>query len=974
MIHNYIYLVNKDNVVKLEADQITVESVGGKAYGLLQVPQAWSAPFFVISKQLFSEYVETNDKNVINAYSNNIRKCLDMLEMGKNIIIRSSAVNEGMSERGKFDSKEANVDNFELEIAKLLEKLKDIPNEGMPIIVQKMIVPQFTGHMSNERRFSQDSRDWKIETYQADGSFEQDTVAVRTWRLKFDVERIKTTPLAVSSKGINHELLKIAYHWYMLSKKMKCRFHIEFVFDGKSIYVVQADNTCSKKNAVNPKEYDIKVNKVFEEWKPKILKQYNVEESSVYSKLQNVKNYHDLGFCTVPLYFLEDKNTLLELKQGKVNDKLKEDIQALLGIHSLVIRMDLQNAGKSEKQMLPRSNELYIYEEVVLWLKKYVDMLLGEKEGCFIFHNFVPATASAFAHVVPNGRLVRIQSLWGLPEGLYYNYHDTIIVDLGPKDLMRITEADVKVTVKNKYKDIFVCPDADGKWLSYEIKEPHDWKCSIENNASILDIAVKSQKLANKLQKEISVMWFVGIDCSFYGAHNLPWFHEEVSITSYTTDSYKRKYFQEEEKNINNSEELEELINSGSIENIKCLRLKPNCEKDLRNKELLVTIGKLAAKNDIMILLDGTQLTHSYYQLKGTGAKVVCSDKDELLYSDTLEFNKLVRDQIPEKIISNGEHVKCLRIVRPFLDRLLLEKLLEEAYEVNDSETLEDMISELADVTEVSNALLDINKHSHISALDILCNKKRNFLDDSQKLLSIKIPVDSCVYRKNFRLGDTYCNLFIQRQKTVYKVEFNIQNHKIKQQMVNQQTEESVITKLKKEIVLTASKALNSKDPKHTIKFIDQIKVLIYDICNIIGISVDQVEQRRKSKAEKLGGFKRGYMLKQTVLKDNIIDEVIEFNPDTCRETSEIERDNYKYFELLQDQEKSNKRLLFRFSAPIAANNWEIKFESSKISELLPETGKLKFEIKKSVHGVLQLTISSKRSETYEQMFLFDLL
>lgn len=974
MIHNYIYLVNKDNVVKLVADQITVESVGGKAYGLLQVPQAWSAPFFVISKQLFSEYVKTNDKAVIKEYSNNIRKCLDMLGIEKDIIIRSSAVNEGMSERGKFDSKETNVDNLERDISELLDKLKDIPNDGMPIIVQKMIVPQFTGHMSNERRFSQDSRDWKIETYLADGSFEQDTVAVRTWRLKFDIEKIKTSPLVVSSKGINHELLKIAFHWYMLSKEMKCRFHIEFVFDGTSIYVVQADNTCSKKNAVNPKEYDIKVNKVLEEWNPKILKKYDVEEASVYSKLQNVKNYHDLGFCTVPLYFLDDKNTLLELKRDKVNDKLKEDIQALLSIHSLVIRMDLQNAEKSEKQMLPRSNELYNYEEVVSWLKKHVDMLLGEKEGIYIFHNFVPATASAFAHVVPNGRLVRIQSLWGLPEGLYYNYHDTIIVDLGPKNLMHITEDDVKVTVKNKYKDIFVCPNADGKWLSYEIKEPHDWKCSIENNASILDIAVKSQKLANKLQKEISVMWFVGIDFSFYGSYNLPWFHEEVSITSYTTDSYKRKYFKEEEKIINNSEELEELINSGSIENIKCLRLKPNCEKDLRNKELLVTIGELAAKNDIMILLDGTQLTHSYYQLKGTGAKVVCSDKDDLLYSDTLEFNKLVRDQIPEKIITNGEHVKCLRIVRPFLDRLLLEKLLEEAYEVNDSEALDDMISELADVTEVSNALLDINKQSPISALDILCNKKRIFRDNFQELLSIKIPVDSCVYRKNFRIGDAYCNLYIHRQKTVYKVEFNIQNNKIKPQTSNQQQEEALKTKLKKAIVLTAAKAINSKDSKRAINYVAQIKVLVSKVCDALGIPVDQVEQRRAAKAEKLGGFERGYMLKQTVLKDNIIDELIEFDPDTCRETTEIERDNYKYFELLQDQEKSNKRLLFRFSAPIAANEWEISFENPKISELLIEPQRIWFEIKKNALGILHLTISTQKMLVYEQKSLFDFL
>lgn len=217
-------------------------------------------------------------------------------------------------------------------------------------------------------------------------------------------------------------------------------------------------------------------------------------------------------------------------------------------------------------------------------------------------------------------------------------------------------------------------------------------------------------------------------------------------------------------------------------------------------------------------------------------------------------------------------------------------------------------------------------------------------------------------------------NLLVHRQKTVYKVEFNIQSNKKKTQKVNQQPEEPLMAELKKAIVLTASKAINSKDSNRTINYVSQIKVLISKVCDALEISVDQVDQRRISKMEKLGGFERGYMLKQTVLKDNIIDELIEFDPNTCRETSEIERDTYKYFELLQDQEKSNKRLLFRFSVPIAANEWEISFENSKISELLIEPQRIWFEIKKNALGTLNLTISTQKMLMYEQESLFDFL
>lgn len=99
-----------------------------------------------------------------------------------------------------------------------------------------------------------------------------------------------------------------------------------------------------------------------------------------------------------------------------------------------------------------------------------------------------------------------------------------------------------------------------------------------------------------------------------------------------------------------------------------------------------------------------------------------------------------------------------------------------------------------------------------------------------------------------------------------------------------------------------------------------------------MGISIEQVEQKRELKALKAGIFERGYVLSQTTLKDNIINEKAEFNPANCNNIYIIEREYNKYFELLQNFEKDQKRLLFRFSLPIAVNEWEIFFIVLKLN------------------------------------------
>lgn len=122
-------------------------------------------------------------------------------------------------------------------------------------------------------------------------------------------------------------------------------------------------------------------------------------------------------------------------------------------------------------------------------------------------------------------------------------------------------------------------------------------------------------------------------------------------------------------------------------------------------------------------MLEGGTLSHAYYQLTRTGAKV------EVRYyfekRQAVEFNKLVRDKIPEKIEKNGEEAIMAELDKKLFSSLLKRKLVEEALEVLDSENDENIVAELADILEVFDGILIQHQIDLKTVLDQK-EKKRN--------------------------------------------------------------------------------------------------------------------------------------------------------------------------------------------------------------------------------------------------------
>ena len=154
--------------------------------------------------------------------------------------------------------------------------------------------------------------------------------------------------------------------------------------------------------------------------------------------------------------------------------------------------------------------------------------------------------------------------------------------------------------------------------------------------------------------------------------------------------------------------------------------------------------------------------------------------------------------------------------------------------------------------------------------------------------------------------------------------------------------------------------------------YINKINEYVAELCGCLNISLQHVKNKRVAKESKVGGFNNGYVLEQTVLKDNIIDETLEFNPVNCKKIHEIERENTKYFEFLENLEKNQERLLFRFSLPIAVNEWEVIFDNPKIQKMLPNIQEISFDVHKNNAGRLILKVDGLLRQTSEQLSFFD--
>lgn len=965
-----LLIVETSGCSTFDADIINSTIIGQKAKGLLSIPTPWRLPFLCVSSEVFESYckaaTQQDKQGIIKNVSEQLRVALPHIGiLDGDIIIRSSGVEEGMSERGRYESTTSPLADVERAFEKLFLGLSQNydPLPKMAFVVQKYIPGSALGHLSNERRFTKVKREWVFELTSDNEVILSDKISVRYWRTSFDTP--EKEELTCNSKSeISTALRKVAWFY----SKRKKAIHFEFIWDGNRVILVQADLETSDNNSLsNPMAPSVKVNSASLS-DLKMLREAGNEDKK-YNKVNNKLLYEKIGLHTAPIYILNSDNGLSELKRGEISPLLEADLKALAN-NSAIVRLDIANVDTQERQFLPRSHEIREYEQLKDFLLSQKELLANSGDVAFLLHVFIPARGAAFVNATPNGRIVEIEALWGLPEGLYYNAHDKIIVDTKSINPEIISAENVEILSKQAaYKEFYVAPNENGQWVQKRTAQPYDWRLCIDDD-SIVQIATESRMIANEVGKSISVMWFLGIDESYYKTRNLAWYHEEFSRGGYTSSEYKKKYFCEAEATIKDEESFQAFVQNPDIKEVT---IKPVEDSLLRDKEFLKKVGEAAKRKDAAIILEGAVLAHPLYQLCRTGARVLIPNQLSN-YSDESYFNKLVRDKIPEIITKNGEEAFCQKLTQNALLRALMEKAVEESLEIATAPT-SSLIEELGDEYEVVSSILaliksvkTIDKHQQKRTLiaDHLVRDRILFQNKQRIILTNK-----STRRWIVAPGVGTIELDISFESTKLQVELHMFHEpkkigKIKRSECVQLTENPDSNRLFR-LALSLTSYSRMQDVRASAHRMEEV---LLKMVKEQSVSDEAFIETVRKKREKKGGFAKGYILKSSSLSQDEeqtnSQEQLDLSAPKYNEVPLLDYSTVKNADFLQ---KGKGELVLRISLPICFNDYQTLFDNKTVKKYIGDNKIVVGLNRKKDVITLQLLVQ-KEEKKYTQLML----
>ncbi len=685
----------------MPAAEIERETTGQKAAGLATLPSAWTVPFFVVLDSALDGQVDEP----------HFRAALEEARLrsgvsNARVLVRSNCVRESLVQRGALPSAVSNWQAVLQTIVGLREMAHSTTSDSTHWIVQSEIPSQAKGQLSNERRVRREKRDWVIELESLNGSVsDQTSIGVRRWR---DGEHVKQQALSCDSPLKLSLTLKRVAMWAVQDKR---RFLFEWVWDGETIYLVQMD-VASVVAGERPCDL-IPVELAGGVIGPlKVISRVGDKQKKQFGKLANVGIYEALGYKMPPFYLLDSPKVLSEiLSGGDVDSRLQDDLRNLTQ-RPFVLRTDGSSLPESKREMLPRSEELRSVSAAINWLQgvfrsKIAELGLINERLVLIGHHFIPSVSSAWAGAEPGRRWVRIESLWGIPESLYWHSHDTFEVDVGNDDLEGALTGNERFTTRQRlrYKGIFIAPNSDGGWVYHQTAIPFDWTSTIKSQKWLREIAQTTRRICETIQKPVEVMWFVDTHPQATGHKVLPWYHGASPVSDTPVGIARRKIKSSQDRflrNVNDWKDVQQIVASGT--KIERVTVEPRDPELIRNSKFASDLGRFVAQNAIVVVLAGGVLSHAYHALKRAGAAVECID----LFGaseDRVEYNKVVRDKVPDQIAERGEHYQVIRLRDDALVLALRRKLVEEALEAMDAGAGTDLVGELADVQEVVRAI-----------------------------------------------------------------------------------------------------------------------------------------------------------------------------------------------------------------------------------------------------------------------------
>jgi predicted house-cleaning noncanonical NTP pyrophosphatase (MazG superfamily) len=689
--------------------------VAGKLKGLLELPQAWVPPFFSISGELHRRYLAAASAQV------SLYDLLDHGEMAElerllagfglplennSLIVRSNAEDEGLAERGLLKSFfcDGTVDGI-LEGSRAVFDAAAgmIAQNPVGLIVQLYRSPVISGFLSNQRRVVATPRQWICEITPSKDSSAEAVPKVFPIR----VERSAPAPtgelLCGTRRAMIDHLRAVGRYFY----DRRTRRHLEWSWDGERLWIVQNDEAPEEKGS-SPEPLAIGEGGLVEVEHLRTFRLFT-ESTSDWQKLQCVCTFRAAGLPTARLFVLKGKEVISALAKGQAPKNLSSDLNKLT-VSPLVIRSDIRGEttlfAKHTADLTSTSKALDFLKRTT---RQLVTSGIKPERICFIAHHFIPAAASAFSLATPRSRRVRIDALWGLPDGLEFCPHDSFEID---------SRTGTRLGTRIRYKPSFLAALPSEKWSVECLGAPWDWKPALDNS-SLREIARASGRLAEKLRKPVVTMWFAKVLPASGHPKLLPWRSLPGDAPS-QIGSAVGSHFRDKPFLVRNRQDLALLEKSS--QGTSSVVLRPD-GPHLRDESFLKHLGAVVSNQGLRIDLEGSPLSHAFYVLQRTGARVACVDPINPK-SVRQKFQKLVRDRIPVQIRRAGEHAETFQLPSDELLDVLKTKLVEESLEVLGSSSLEMLKAEMADAYEVLRALCRAVRQP-ASALERDAAKKR---------------------------------------------------------------------------------------------------------------------------------------------------------------------------------------------------------------------------------------------------------
>lgn len=658
---------------------------GAKGAGLLRLPPAWYPPTLVISTEAHRAYKQGRiSRHFLTDSGSALELAAVLNRLGKlgsqngQLFVRSSAVDEGMAARGKYESVACSTALSDLEstIAAMWDAVED-PNTHLGLILQPILDAKVFGHLSNEYRVSRDATSW-VSDMQVGNQ-----VQSRTWRVVNSASAGDAALLSATVKVIEPRLRSVAKRL----SELPSRHHLEWIWSGDRTWIVQADRV-PKLLGIPPGDawqpaVGIPIDgTTLSRWDP--IGSASQPSLNDWSKASALNEFARADLPTAQVWRLQGTKVINDLAAGRNVEGLHGDLEKMCSGH-IVVRTDVK--GTDEQVMLPKTATESDPAVVEVFLRTTSAALLASGEPAenisFLAHRYLRARACAWTLARPRDPYVEVDSMWGTPDGLAWLPHDSSWVNVDTAEVRRSIEG------KTSFLDI----DEGGIWTYRESPTEWIWRASMTED-QLRTVAAGASRLANLVGAPVMTMWFVGmldgpdVDC-------LPWFQTK----NIPPDSDERGQFSPASQRIAirtlaDLEDFDSLVTSGPR---RVIRLEPGAEL-VRDKSFVQRVTEVALAHNVTVELVGSSLAHPYYVLRAAGVTVSCVGQFE---QPQVRFNKLVRDNIVEQIESNGEAVISYRASGAAYAKLLRLKAVEEAMELLRAETLDDTVSEMADLEEV---------------------------------------------------------------------------------------------------------------------------------------------------------------------------------------------------------------------------------------------------------------------------------